>query len=148
MSNQSGEEMKVLTQVAWHTEYIFLLEMKQGQCICPLSWSVHCNFTGDGKCKERGWACAPPTLTSQGQFYPHHWMYARKQRLKLCVLCVTHWPFSIRSHFPSQSHQMCNVLCTYVELYYTVYQYNHVLVTVHDARKYMQLMVVHSYLQL
>jgi hypothetical protein len=30
------------------TEYIFLLEMKQGWCICLLSWSVHCNFTGDG----------------------------------------------------------------------------------------------------
>jgi hypothetical protein len=40
-----------------HTEYIFLLEMKQGYWICPLSWSVHCNFTGDGKCNERGWAC-------------------------------------------------------------------------------------------
>ncbi len=24
-----------------------LLEMKQGQCVC---WSVHCNFTGEGKC--------------------------------------------------------------------------------------------------
>ncbi len=28
--------------------------------VCPLSWSVHCNFTGDGKCNERGWACTPP----------------------------------------------------------------------------------------
>ncbi len=33
--------------------HIFL-EMKQGECVCPLSWSVHCNFTGDGKCNERG----------------------------------------------------------------------------------------------
>ncbi len=33
-----------------------LLEMKQGQCICPFSWSVHCNLTGDGKCNERGLA--------------------------------------------------------------------------------------------
>ncbi len=33
-----------------------------------------------------GWR-APPTLTSQDWFYPHHWMYARKQRLLLCVLC-------------------------------------------------------------
>jgi WD repeat-containing protein 19 len=41
------------------TEYIFLLEMKQGWCVCPLSWSEHCNFTGDGKCNERGWACTP-----------------------------------------------------------------------------------------
>ncbi len=36
-----------------------LVEMKQGQCICPLSWSVHCNFTGEAKCYERGWACTP-----------------------------------------------------------------------------------------
>jgi hypothetical protein len=26
---------------------------------CPLSWSVHCNFSGEGKCNERGWACTP-----------------------------------------------------------------------------------------
>jgi hypothetical protein len=38
-----------------------LVEMKQVQCICPLSWSVQCNFTGN----ERGWACTGPTLTSQ-----------------------------------------------------------------------------------
>ncbi len=36
---------------------------------------------------KRGGGRAPPTHTSQGQFYPHHWMYARKQRLQLCVLC-------------------------------------------------------------
>ncbi len=33
--------------------------MKQGYCVCPLSWSVHCNFTSDGKCNKRGWACTP-----------------------------------------------------------------------------------------
>ena len=42
--------------------------MKQGQCICPLSWSVHCNFTGDGNSSERGWACLTLTLTSQANF--------------------------------------------------------------------------------
>jgi hypothetical protein len=36
-----------------------LVEMKQGQCICPLSWSIHCNFTFDGNSSERGWACTP-----------------------------------------------------------------------------------------
>jgi hypothetical protein len=41
-----------------HRVHIFL-EMKQGWCVCPLSWSVHCNFTGDSKCNERGWACTP-----------------------------------------------------------------------------------------
>jgi hypothetical protein len=25
------------------------IEMKYGECICPLSWSVHCNFVRDGK---------------------------------------------------------------------------------------------------
>jgi hypothetical protein len=36
-----------------------LVKMKQGQCLCPFSWSVHCNFIGEGKCNERGWACTP-----------------------------------------------------------------------------------------
>ncbi len=38
--------------------------MKQGQCICPLSWSVHCNFTGEGKSVNlvKGGGRAPPTL--------------------------------------------------------------------------------------
>jgi hypothetical protein len=31
-----------------HTEYMGI-EMKQGECICPLSWSIHCNFICDGK---------------------------------------------------------------------------------------------------
>ncbi len=50
------------------TEYIFLLEMKQGRCICPLSWSVHWNFAGDGKCNERGWACTPHPLPAWANF--------------------------------------------------------------------------------
>jgi hypothetical protein len=45
-----------------------LVEMQQGQCICPLSWSVHCNFTGEGKCSERGWACTPPPLPARAYF--------------------------------------------------------------------------------
>ena len=36
-----------------HRVHIFL-ELKQGYCVCPLSWSVHCNFTGDGKCNKMG----------------------------------------------------------------------------------------------
>ncbi len=36
-----------------------LVEMKQGWCIYPLSWSIHCNFTGDGKCNESGLAFTP-----------------------------------------------------------------------------------------
>ncbi len=45
--------------------------MKQGQCICPLSWSEQCNFTGDGKCNERVWAQVgvhPPPSPGQANF--------------------------------------------------------------------------------
>ncbi len=83
--------------------------MKQGQCICPLSWSVHCNFTGEG---------APPTLTSQDWFYPHHWMYARKQRLQLCVLCapycisITGWRWQSADLYLSEQWAcMCLPMC-------------------------------------
>ncbi len=24
------------------------VELKKGECICPLSWSVHCNYVRDG----------------------------------------------------------------------------------------------------
>ncbi len=34
--------------------------MKQDECLCPLSWSVHCNFVRDGNYSEKGWACIPP----------------------------------------------------------------------------------------
>ncbi len=34
----------------------------------PHSWSVHCNFTGDGKCNERGWACTPPPSPAWANF--------------------------------------------------------------------------------
>jgi hypothetical protein len=36
-----------------------LIEMKQGECICPHSWSVNCNFVRDGNYIDRGWACNP-----------------------------------------------------------------------------------------
>ncbi len=72
------------------TEYIFYWDETGLLRVCPISWSVHCNFTGDGNSNERGWACTPhphqpgPILP---EFYPHDWLYARKQRLLLCVLC-------------------------------------------------------------
>jgi hypothetical protein len=39
---------------------------EKGGCICPLNWSVHCNFIRDVKCivKGGGLAVNPPTLTS------------------------------------------------------------------------------------
>jgi hypothetical protein len=49
-----------------HSTYI-LVEMKQGECIGPLSWSVHCNFVSDGNYSEKlVVGVHPPTLTSLG----------------------------------------------------------------------------------
>jgi hypothetical protein len=67
------------------TEYISLQEMKQGQCICPLSWSVHCNFTGDGKCNERGWACTPHP--HQARLVLHSWLNVC-QKADVTTLCT------------------------------------------------------------
>ncbi len=55
-------------EIGVHHRVHILVEMKQSEWICPLSWSVlHCNSVRDGNCGERGWTCsAPPTLTSQG----------------------------------------------------------------------------------
>ncbi len=39
-----------------------------GSVYLPTSWSVHCNFTGEGKCSERGWACTPPPLPARANF--------------------------------------------------------------------------------
>ncbi len=62
-----------------------LVEMKQSQCICPLSWSVHCNFTGEGKCSERGWACTP-TPHQPGLISPS-WLNVR-QKAAVATLCT------------------------------------------------------------
>jgi hypothetical protein len=58
-----------------------------GECICPLSWSVHHNFVRDGRycSSERGWACTRPHQMSS--FFHQPRMYARKWPLPLCVLC-------------------------------------------------------------
>jgi hypothetical protein len=73
------------------TEYIFLLEMKQGQCICQLSWSVHCNFTCDGKCNERGWACTPHPH-QPGLILPSWWNVRQKAAVTtLCTLWFHPW---------------------------------------------------------
>ena len=72
------------------TEYISLQEMKQGQCICPLSWSVHCNFTGDGKCNKRGWACNPHPH-QPGPILPSSLNVRQKADVTtLCTLCIEH----------------------------------------------------------
>jgi hypothetical protein len=54
----------------------------------PLSWSVHCNFTGEGKCNERGWACTPHPH-QPGQILPSSLDVRQKAAVAtvLCVLC-------------------------------------------------------------
>jgi hypothetical protein len=50
------------------TVHIFTRDETGLVCPCPFSWSVHCNFTGDGKCNERGWACNPPPSPAWANF--------------------------------------------------------------------------------
>jgi hypothetical protein len=59
--------------------------MKQGKCVCPLSWSVHCNFTGDGNCNERGWACTPHPH-QPGLILPSWWNV--RQNAAVAILCT------------------------------------------------------------
>jgi len=60
---------------------------KGGDCFCPLSWSVHCNFVRDVN-RLKGGGRAPPTLTSQGWFFHHDGMYAKNRQSPLCVYSV------------------------------------------------------------
>ncbi len=69
------------SEASTHRAHI-LVEMYE--CICPLSWSVHCNCNVTIKV-VRGGRRAPPTLTSLGYFFHHDGMYARKRPLSLCV---------------------------------------------------------------
>ncbi len=87
---------------------------------------------------RRGGGLAPPTLTSQGQFYSHHWMYARKQRWQLCVLCglpnaaseclfwrtkFSFWKFSVKTNFVviTALRIKGNKLCKYRYIYTFLY---------------------------
>ncbi len=67
------------------TEYISLQEMKQGQCICPLSWSVHCN-TGDGKCNKRGGRACTPHPPQLGPILPSSLNV--RQKAAVATLCT------------------------------------------------------------
>jgi hypothetical protein len=63
--------------------------MKQGYCVCPLSCGVHCNFTGDGKCNERGWASSPHPY-QPGLILPAWWNVRQKAAVAtLCTLWFT-----------------------------------------------------------
>ncbi len=70
--------------------------MKQGECISPLSWSVHCNFVRDCNYSERGWAYTPHPH-QPGLIFPSWWNVRQKAaaatlctlRVSLCLLVMT-----------------------------------------------------------
>jgi hypothetical protein len=75
----------VQIDLGWNHRVHILVEMKQGQCICPLSWSVHSNFSGEGKCNERGWACTPHPH-QPGQILPSSLNV--RQKAAVATLCT------------------------------------------------------------
>ncbi len=83
----------LLWKTSWvcYTKYIpqitYRVEMKQGERICPHSWSVHCNFVRDGKRSERG-GRAPPHPHQQRLIFHHDGMYVRNRQLPVCVFSV------------------------------------------------------------
>ncbi len=80
----------LICYMQYHRVHI-LVEMKQGQCIWPLSWSVHCNFAGEGKCNERGWACTPHPH-QPGLNLPSSLNVRQKAAVAtLCTLCAVLW---------------------------------------------------------
>ncbi len=50
----------------------------------PLTWSVHCNFTGDGKCNERVGVHPPPH--QPGLILPSWWNV--RQKAAVATLCT------------------------------------------------------------
>ncbi len=74
--------------------------------VCPLSWSVHCNFTGDGKCNERGWAC---TLRPHqpGPILPS-WLNVR-QKAAVATLCTLWLPLSGVQGWGVHAHPFHNI---------------------------------------
>jgi hypothetical protein len=90
----------ISTFLMLQAEYISLQEMKQGQCICPLSWSVHCNFTGDGKCVNviKGVGVHPPPSPVPANFTLMTELRKKADVTTLCTLwlqaCCKNVPFT------------------------------------------------------
>ncbi len=78
-----------------HRVHIFTRDETGLVCLpqCPLSWSVHCNFTGDGKCNERGLACTPHPH-QPGLILPSWWNV--RQKAAVATLC-TLWLYLSRA---------------------------------------------------
>ncbi len=62
------------------------VEQKLGECICPLSCSVHHNFVNDGRYTERGWKYILPPH-QHGIIFPTWWNVLQKVAgATLCTL--------------------------------------------------------------
>jgi hypothetical protein len=66
MENGEGGNPWIFPSVLGERQRVHIgVEMKYGECICPLRWRIHCNFASDGKKSEKWWVCcALLTLTS------------------------------------------------------------------------------------
>jgi hypothetical protein len=103
----SKMELCLATDRANHRVHIFTRDETGLVHVCPLSWSGHCNFTGDGKCNERGRACTPHPH-QPGLILPS-WLNVRQKAAvaTLCTLCpvaliddISLWP-------PAQNKSCC-----------------------------------------
>ncbi len=82
--------------------------MKQGYCVCPLSWNLHCNFTGDGKCNERGWSCTPHPYQPR-LLLPSWWNVRQNTAVAtLCTLWLSHFMRICIPLIPKNTH-----ICTF-----------------------------------
>jgi hypothetical protein len=77
----------IYTYTEYHRVHISTRDVTGLACICSLSWSVHCNFTGDGECSEKGRACTPHPH-QPGLILPS-WSNVRQKATvaTLCTLC-------------------------------------------------------------
>ncbi len=60
---------KVKDHAQWYSpQSTYRVEMKYGECIGPLSWSVHCNFVRDGKQSGGGGRAPHPPSPARADF--------------------------------------------------------------------------------
>jgi hypothetical protein len=56
---------------AWQkSQSTYRVEMKQGECICSLSRSVHCNFVRDCRLSSEWWRACTPDPHDPGLIFP------------------------------------------------------------------------------
>ncbi len=83
--------LTTLYSTFYHRVPAYRVEMKQDECNCPLSRSVHCNFVSDDKYSEGGGREPPIHPHQLGLIFPS-WGNVRQKAADaaLCVLYATH----------------------------------------------------------